>query len=115
MSSIALVLLLLVVGLAGALLSPTLYAKALREMFRSTPEAREAFVGSGSWIGFSRRFGLPYAIGALALAVAWIVVGSSTVPDTELGAWLLFGPTMLLGTVGICLGALVVCRRMVER
>ena len=68
MSAIALIL-LLVVGFAGAMFWPAIYATLFRQTFRAWPDARDAFVGRGSWISFSRRFGWPYAIGALALAV----------------------------------------------
>ena len=83
-------------------------------MFRAWPDARDAFVGGGSWISFSRRFGRAYAIGAMVLAFAWIFVGGAILPNTENGAWLLFGPAILLTGIGVGLGALVVCRWVVD-
>ena len=110
----ALMLLLMAAAFVGALFWPAIYATALRQMFRAWPDARESFVGRGSWIAFSRKFGRTYAIGAIALAFAWIFLGGSIVPDTEVGAWLLFGPAIFLMVIGVSLGALVVCRWIVD-
>ncbi len=110
----ALVLLLVFAAIASAALWPALYASGLRELFKAWPEARDAFVGGGAWISFSRRFGKAYALGALALAFGWILVGARLVPDTTVGAWLLFGPAILLMVVSVALATLVVCRWIVE-
>jgi hypothetical protein len=50
LSSLALVLLLIVAGCAGAMFWPTIYATIFRQTFRAWPDARDAFVGRGSWI-----------------------------------------------------------------
>jgi hypothetical protein len=114
MGAVVLFLLLAFVAIASATLWPALYAAAIRERFRTWPEARDAFVGSGSWISFSRRFGRAYALGAFALAFAWIFAGAHSVPDTTVGAWLLFGPAILLIAVSVVLAALAVCRWVVD-
>jgi hypothetical protein len=107
-------LLLLFATVASATLWPTLYANAARELFRAWPSARDAFVGRGYWISFSRRFGRAYALGAVTLGFAWIFTAAHVVPDTPVGAWLLFGPAILLIVVGAMLAALVVCRWAVD-
>jgi hypothetical protein len=109
-----LLLLLVFAAFVSAIFWPAVYAMAFRQMFRAWPDARDAFVGRGSWLSFSRRFGRAYAVGALALAFAWILVGSRLLPDTTIGAWLLFGPAILLIAVAVSLGALVVCRWAVD-
>lgn len=109
-----LLLSLLFVVIASAALWPALYATAARELFRAWPEARDVLVGGGAWIPFSRRFGRAYALGALLLAFAWIVAGTGLVPDTTAGAWLLFGPAILLIAIGTILAMLVVARWVVE-
>ena len=82
----------------------------VRDVLRSDPAAKEAFVGQGAWIDFSRRFGPPYAAGAFASSLGWIAVGPYLIPDTKLGAWLLFIPAIVLMIVGVCLGAHCVAR-----
>jgi hypothetical protein len=114
MQSAALALLLAVGAIASALLWPALFATAFRQLLRAWPDARNAFVGRGSWISFSRRFGIGYAIVALVLAFGWVVIGAHLVPNSPIGALLLFGPSFLLLIVGVCLGALVVSRWVVD-
>jgi len=97
-------------GLIGAMLVPGASALAMRAAFRRLPEARQAFVGGGRWIAFSRRFGAPYAVGAIAAGFIWIWLANGFVPNTSLGAWLLFGPAMLSLFVGVGLGGLAVAR-----
>jgi len=110
----ALFLLLVFAAVASAMFWPALYATALRQVFRTWPDARDAFVGHGGWISFSRRFGRTYALGALALAFAWIFLGAHLVPNTTVGAWLLFAPAILLIVASVVLAALVVCRWVVD-
>jgi hypothetical protein len=110
----ALMLLLMAAAFAGAMFWPAIYATAFRQMFRAWPDARESFIGRGSWIAFSRKFGRAYAIGSIVLAFAWIFLGRSIVPNTQVGAWLLFGPALLLIAIGVSLGVLVVCRWIVD-
>lgn len=107
-------LFLLLVAIASAALWPALYATAVREIFRAWPEARDAFVSGGAWVPFSRRFGKAYALGALLLAFTWVVAGAGLVPNTTAGAWLLFGPAILLMAIGIILAMLVVVRWVVD-
>ena len=114
MPQLALVLLLVVVTFAGGLFWPAIWAFGLRILFRSMPEAREAFVGNGSWIRFSRRFGRAYAIASFALAFSWFITAISIAPNTEFGAWLIFGPTILFFLIGVLLGGLVVLRWVVD-
>jgi hypothetical protein len=109
-----LLLFLLLLAIASAALWPALYATAAREVFRAWPEARDAFVGGGAWIPFSRKFGKAYALGALLLAFTWVVAGAGLVPNTTAGAWLLFGPAILLMAVGVILAMLVVVRWVVD-
>ena len=110
MPPVAVFLLLVFAAIASAMFWPAVYATTLRQIFRTWPDARDAFVGRGSWISFSRRFGRTYALGALALTFAWILLGAHLVPDTTVGAWLLFAPAILLIVASIVLAALVVCR-----
>jgi hypothetical protein len=114
MLSDALLVLLLVAAIASAMFWPEAYGTALRELFRTWPDARDAFVGRGSWISFSRKFGRAHAFAALAMASAWIVFGARLVPDTTAGVWLLFGPAILLMVVGVVLAALFFCRWIVD-
>lgn len=114
MPTAALLLLLVFAAIASAMFWPAVYATVFRQIFRAWPDARDAFVGRGSWISFSRRFGKTYALGALALAFAWIVLGAHLVPDTVVGAWLLFAPAILLIVASVVLAALVVCRWVVD-
>ena len=107
-------LLLVFAAIASAMFWPAVYGTALRNFFRTWPDAREAFVGRGSWVSFSRRFGRPYALAALALAFVWILLGSRVVPNTTVGAWLLFAPAILLIVAGVFLVALIVCRWIVD-
>jgi hypothetical protein len=93
---------------------PAVFATSFRRMLQAWPGLRQAFVGNGAWIAFSRKFGRIYAIGAVVLAFAWMFLGRSIVPNTNVGAWLLFGPAMLLLVIGVSLGALVVCRWIVD-
>jgi hypothetical protein len=113
-SAIALALLLVFAAVTSAMFWPAVYAAALRQLFRTWPDARDAFVGRGSWISFSRRFGRTYALGSLVLALAWIAVGARLTPDTRFGALLLFAPAMLLIVASVVLAALVVCRFVVD-
>ena len=110
----ALLLLLLFAGLAAGMFWPAFGATALRQIFRNWPDARDTFVGRRGWISFSRRFGRIYALGAFALAFAWILVGGRLVPHTTVGAWLLFAPAFLLLVVSVTLAALVVLRWVVD-
>ena len=114
MPSSQLLLVLIGAALVGAAFVPTLIAVALRRIFRVWPDAREAFIGRGAWIALSRRFGPGYAVGASGLALAWFCLGISILPDTQLGAWLLFGPTVLLAGASLALGALAACRWIVD-
>jgi len=88
-------------------------AGTIRDLFRQWPEARASFVGSGRWIGFSRRFGLRYAIPMLIAPFVWVVIAAKLVPDTDVGAWLIFGPAIAALAGGVILGGLVVMRWMV--
>ena len=110
----ALLLLLVFAAVASAMFWPAVYGTALRELFRTWPDARDAFVDRGSWISFSRRFGRPYALAALAIAFAWIFIGARLVPNTTVGAWLLFGPAILLIVASVFLASLIVCRWVVD-
>lgn len=114
MLSLAVIFLLVLVAFASAIFWPAAYGTALRDFFRTWPDARAAFIGGGAWISFSRKFGKAYALAALALAFAWILAGAGLAPDTTAGAWLLFGPAILLILVAIGLAGLVVCRWIVD-
>ena len=114
MPTAALLLLPVFATIASAMFWQALYATVLRQIFGTWPDARDAFVGRGSWISFSRRFGRAYALGALALAFAWILLGAHLVPNTAIGAWLLFAPAILLIVASVVLAALVVCRWVVD-
>jgi hypothetical protein len=114
MPSAVLTLLLVFAAIASAMFWPALYGNALRKLFRTWPDARDSFVGRGSWISFSRRFGKTYALAALATAFVWMLLGARFVPDTIVGAWLLFAPAILLIVVSVFLTALVVCRWVVD-
>jgi hypothetical protein len=81
-------------------------------MFRRWPEARAAFVGRGSWI--TKRFGLPWIVGFLIAPFAWLFGGTKLVPNTEIGAWLLFGPALISLVVGVGLGALRIMRAIAD-
>jgi hypothetical protein len=110
LSLIAIWALLVLGGLAGAMLLPSVSAFTMRALFRQSPEAKRAFVGRGRWIAFSKRFGLPCVVGAVAAAFIWIWLAPRFLPDTEVGAWLLFGPAIFSMMLGVCLGALVIAR-----
>ncbi len=114
MASVGLLALLLLAAAAAAAFWPGLYAATFRQLFRAYPEARDAFVGRGSWISFSRKFGRAYALGSLVLAATWILGGAALLPDTPVDAWLIFAPAILLIAVGVSLLALVVCRWIVD-
>jgi hypothetical protein len=109
-----LLFLLLLAGVVSVVLWPALVATAAREFLRNWPDVRETFVGRGSWVSFSRRFGRSYAIAALAIAFAWTAIGACLVPDTMVGVWLLFVPVVLLVVTGVVLGALAICRWIVD-
>jgi hypothetical protein len=114
MPTVVLALLFVFAAIASAMFWPAVYGTALRKLFRTWPDARDAFVGRGSWISFSRRFGRTYALAALAIAFAWMLLGARLVPDTTAGAWLLFAPTILLIVASVFLAALAVCRWVVD-
>lgn len=82
----------------------------LRDVLRNDPSARKAFVGQGSWVDFSRRFGARYVFAAFAAAFVWILVAANVIPDTEIGAWLVFGPALACIALGGALGALCAVR-----
>jgi hypothetical protein len=115
MQPVVLTLLLVFAAIASALCWPAVYGTALRKLFRTSPDARDAFVGRGSWISFSRRFGRAYSLAALAVALAWILLGARLVPNTTVGVWLLFVPAILLIVASVFLAALVVCRWVVDQ
>jgi hypothetical protein len=77
-----------------------------RDYIRGWPELRKVWLGNGSRVAFSRRFGLAYAIACIAGAFIWMLAALRFIPDTEAGAWLLFGPSMALIIVGVVLGML---------
>ncbi len=114
MLPVMLTLLLVFTATASAVFWPAVYGAGLRKLFRNWPDARNAFVGRGSWVSFSRRFGRTYALMALAVAFAWILLGARLIPDTIVGAWLLFAPAILLMVGSVLLAALVVCRWVVD-
>ena len=107
-------LLLVFAAIGSAMFWPAVYGTALRKLLRTWPDARDAFVGRGSWISFSRRFGRTYALAGLAIAFAWILLGARLVPNTTVGVWLLFAPAILLIVASVFLAALVVCRWVVD-
>jgi len=78
----------------------------LRNIFRNQSAVRTAWIGDGGWVALSRRLGLRYAIALVIASFAWIFVGGTILPDTEIGAWLLFGPSLLLLAAGVALGVL---------
>lgn len=114
MQPVPLILLLMFAAIASAMFWPAVYGTALRKLFRTWPDARDAFVGRGSWISFSRRFGRAYALAALTIAFAWILLGTRVVPNTTVGVWMLFVPAILLIVTSAFLAALVVCRWVVD-
>ncbi len=109
---------ILIVLIIGALVSfafwPSLFAFAFRNILRDMPEAKTLFMGSGSWIAFSRRFGLPYVLALLVISFIWLPVGMRLLPDTDVGGWLLFGPMLVSMSLGVALGALRIMRWMVD-
>jgi len=94
------------------LLPPSIFV--VRDVLRNDPAAKEAFVGNGNWIAFSRRFGAPYVAGAFAISLVWVLLGAGLVPDTDFGAGLLFVPSFAFIMVGACLGAFRLARWMVD-
>ena len=86
----------------------------VRDYVRGRPELRGAWLGNGSWVAFSRRFGLAYAVACIAGAFIWMLAAAQFIPDTEAGAWLLFGPSIVLIIVGVALGVLYVARRVAD-
>jgi hypothetical protein len=93
-------------------LPPTLFV--VRDVLRNDPAAREAFVGKGNWIAISRRFGVPYVASAFVASLGWLLLVAQLVPDTALGAWLLFAPAIAFIILGVLLGALRVARWMAD-
>jgi hypothetical protein len=86
-----------------------------RKLLRPWPDARDAFIVSGSWVAFSKRFGLPYIVALLAFPFVWMAIFIKTAPDTIAGAWFLFGPGIVTMVLGCTLGALRVARWMIDR
>jgi hypothetical protein len=103
-----------VVGIAGRIVIGDMFLSATREIMRSSPEARQAFIAAGGWACFSRKFGLPYAIALIVGGFVWLVVCGKLVPDTNLGAWIIFGPSFTMLILGALLGTLWAARRVVD-
>jgi hypothetical protein len=113
--AIAAVIALFILGLIVRVATwPGLYPTIFRQMLRQWPEAREAYIGDGKWVAFSKRFGWPYVIGAVLIAVSWYSIGLMTFPDTKFGFLLLFIPSMVMFLIAVVLGILIVCRWMVD-
>jgi hypothetical protein len=102
----AILVLAALIGFGRFMLVDGSLAVLFREYLRRWPGAKSAFVGNRRWIAFSKRFGLPYAIACVAAAFAWIFIGQVFLPNTTTGAWLLFGPMLLLIAVAAMLGGL---------
>ncbi len=83
-----------------------------RDYVTSWPELRTAWVGKGSWVAFSRRFGLPYAVALAAGSFIWVLVSARIAPNTNVGVLLVFGPSMTMLVIGVALGILTVARRI---
>lgn len=87
-----------------------LLALVAREYATSWPELQKQWLGKGSWVSFSRRFGLPYAAAMILGAFAWVVAAARLVPNTSGGVWLLFGPSFTMLAIGVVLAALYLAR-----
>jgi hypothetical protein len=74
------------------------------------PELRKEWLGGGSWVAFSRRFGLPYAVAMIIGSFAWVLAAARFMPNTNSGVWLLFGPSISMLVVGVVLAALCTAR-----
>jgi hypothetical protein len=114
MTAVAVIIFIVVVGVAGKIALDGMFLSAAREFMRSRPDARQAFIAGGGWARFSRRFGLPYAIALIVGGLAWIVVFANLVPDTDIGTLILFGPSIVMTILGVVLGALWAARLVVD-
>jgi hypothetical protein len=112
--TIAIVAALGIGALAASLIWPSLWAFGIRGLFRRWPDAKTSLTGNGRWIKFSRRFGLPYILALFATALVWVSVGAFLIPDTPVGAWVLFGPPIFCTALGSVLGMLRVSRWEVD-
>lgn len=104
---------IIVAAVLAKLVIDRLIFTTVRDYVKSWPELRKALL-DGSWVAFSRRFGLPYAIACIAGAFIWMLAANHFIPDTEMGALLLFGPSLTLAVVGVVLGVLYVARRIAD-
>lgn len=107
--AVGLLVVLIVAGVARAILFPTVGAMSLKTLFRARPDARPPD-RTAAWVRFSRRFGAPYAIALIVISFAWAAVGGHFLPDTAFGAWLVLGPSLVTVAAGIVLGAMAVVR-----
>jgi hypothetical protein len=118
MTAAAVIIIILVLGIAGKIALDGMFLSAAREFMRSQPDARQAFIAGGGWARFSRRFGLPYAIALIVGGLAWIAVGAElvpdVVPDSDVGVWILFGPSLAMMFLGVVLGVLWAARLVVD-
>jgi hypothetical protein len=112
--TLAAIIVIVLLGATAKLVIERLTFMAARNYLKSWPELHEAWLGNGRWVAFSRRFGLAYAIACIAGAFIWMLAADRFVPDTEAGAWFLFGPSMALIVIGVVLGMLYVARRVAE-
>lgn len=85
---------------------------AARDYVTNWPELRKAWLGKGSWVAFSRRYGLPYALALVAAAFVWVLATAKIAPNTNVGVLLVFGPSITMLVVGVALGMLTVARRI---
>jgi hypothetical protein len=110
MTSVLLMALLVVGCLAASAFWPATWALSFRRLFRNRPAARETFRSGGRWIAFSKSFGPRYALASIIASFVWLFVGMKLIPDTGIGAWVLFGPCLILIAVGVTLAALSIAR-----
>jgi len=83
-----------------------------RDYVTNWPELRSAWLGKGSWVAFSRRFGLPYAVALVTGSFVWVLATAKLAPNTNVGVLLVFGPSMTMLVFGVALGMLIVARRI---
>ena len=119
MTAAATIIILLVLGVAVRIALDGILLSAMREVMRRRPDARQAFIAGGGWARFSRRFGLPYAIALVVGGFGWVMVSTelflkTDLLNTDLGIWIIFGPSLAMMFLGIVLGVLWAARRVVD-
>lgn len=83
-----------------------------RDYVTRWPRLRQAWLGKGSWVAFSRRFGMPYAAALLTSSLVWVLATAKLAPNTNTGVLLVFGPSMMMMIAGVVLAMLSIARRI---